>query len=694
MPSYPFFHDKNGKSLKDGYIYIGKPGLEPTQNEKAAYWDPAFTVPAAQPIRTINGRPSNNGSPASMYVDGDYSLKITDKQGKLVYSELNFTGRLDSQFVTGLSIDTVADLKSQHIRAGISVRTLGYYEVDDGSGTGYIILDPSDYPGAPDEQGDHTLANGNIARLAERTIANAKLFGAVGDDTVNDTVALQAACDYGIPVFVPSGTYRCEAALTLNGDFKGEGKSTLLKFYGDTIAQLVIKQVEGDIFDFAVDGANVTNCQIGVWLESDYEPEHEVCSGVTVTNILNTADSALGLARTRNSDDLAIRGNFFTEKCAVFNVSGLAIGKGIMYSFGNASRANITIRDCNVQDIFPVADSDAFHILTRDHNSIVDDYQAVIENCFAASSGPMKRCYKVQWHNAKVSNNIAIGDNVTIGYDTYAAGSIFDGNTYTETTGGLEAYNCFDALNTTISNATIVMKSSVSQAMRFGGASSVKLDNVTIDYQGLPTNIELGIIFALDSADLLITNLTLIAAQRAGSGIVQKGTSTVTMSNSTISGPEIGHYNSGGTVSCKMSNCTIADVVNGTQTRLITDFVYDISSCFIDASSIGIYNNSSGNANVVHVSDTTINTGNHAILGHADDVVDGCTITASAATGVGVSSKTGGRVSNNVITGFATGIQYTNSTNTIINSNTTIDCTAQFNKTGSVDFVFYENNDR
>lgn len=593
---------------------------------------------------------------------------------------------------------TVALMKASLIIFPIGKKIFwqGYYAESDGGSNWGIVKS-----GAHTDDGGSTftLADGQYvsANLKGRKIS-VKKFGAKGDDTQTDDPFINSALATGLNIHTPNGTYKCEDTLNVQGHLSGEGEESLFKFYGANISPLINKLVPGNLSNFSVDAANVTECQYGVYIEADYEPIREEYDRITVTNLANTTTSCNGIILVRFSDDLAIRGNFYFEKCTVKNISGSAVAKGIIVSFNNESQSNLTIRSCEVEDVTPATDGDGIHIVTAAHTDPTkDDYQALIENCHVQSSVPMKRCYKVQWHNAKVKNNIAIGDNVSIGYDTYADGSVFDGNTYVETTGGLEAYNCFDALGTIISNATIVMNSSVSQAMRFSGSCSVKLSNVDIKYKGIAAGDTLGIIQATDSADLQIVNLTLTADNQEGCGILQGGTSTVSLGgNSIINGPKFGHRDNLGSGSCKISGSTqIFNVVFGVQAFGENGFDYNIVDSFISASSVALYTQSTGNRANLKIDRCEVETLSNGILGLTDDVVTNCRITNTGAqSGVGIVTKTGGQASGNVITNFSTGIQYTNSTNTIIDTNTTIDCAAQFLKSGSVDFVFHNNNNR
>jgi hypothetical protein len=91
----PFFAfaDSAGKPLEAGYIYIGQPGLEARSSPKASFFDFALSVPTGTStgaaVRTMGGYPVQNGSAALIYVDGDYSMTVTDRNGVLVFSRLN-----------------------------------------------------------------------------------------------------------------------------------------------------------------------------------------------------------------------------------------------------------------------------------------------------------------------------------------------------------------------------------------------------------------------------------------------------------------------------------------------------------------------------------------------------------------------------------------------------------------------------
>lgn len=163
QPTYPIFTDQDGEPLEAGYIWIGTANLNPITNPINVYWDAALTQPAAQPIRTVSGYPSNAGTPARLYVNSDYSIQVQNKDGTVVYSAPQATELYSSNLVTFVQ-----------------------------SGSGAVT---------------RTVE----AKLRE-FLVSVKDFGAVGDGVTDDRAAINAAFTevinrgYGT-VFFPSATY-------------------------------------------------------------------------------------------------------------------------------------------------------------------------------------------------------------------------------------------------------------------------------------------------------------------------------------------------------------------------------------------------------------------------------------------------------------------------------------------------------
>ena len=96
LQPFPVFVDTAGLPLENGYIYIGAAGFEARTTPKASFFDVTQTIPtgtaSGAAVRTRSGVPVNNSNaPAMIYVDGDYSISVCDRNGVLLYSSLNTT---------------------------------------------------------------------------------------------------------------------------------------------------------------------------------------------------------------------------------------------------------------------------------------------------------------------------------------------------------------------------------------------------------------------------------------------------------------------------------------------------------------------------------------------------------------------------------------------------------------------------
>jgi len=165
QPTYPIFTETDGQPLENGYIWIGTANLDPQVNPINVYWDAALTISAPQPIRTINGYSSRNGTPGRLYVNSDYSIRVMNKNGSTVYSAPAATERYSNVVVSGLNAEDV-------------------------------IYDP------PFTSAVQTNVEAKLAQYV-----SVKDFGAVGDGIADDTDAIKEACKSGYALYWPFGTY-------------------------------------------------------------------------------------------------------------------------------------------------------------------------------------------------------------------------------------------------------------------------------------------------------------------------------------------------------------------------------------------------------------------------------------------------------------------------------------------------------
>lgn len=245
---FPSFNDTDGSPLNNGYVYVGSANLNPVTDPIPVYWDAALTQPAAQPIRTINGYLSRNGSPGRIYTNFvTYSFRVTNNKGEQVFSDLNYTdptssaGSTYQQVITAIAGQTVFNLSRTYIpgtnnlfvyRNGLRLivgqdyNETGYSQVtltagaDNGDEFVFDIGYNYDSAASVDAQDvtyklpavDSVFTNVE-AKLAETV--SVKDFGAVGDGVTDDTAAFNAALASGAKnIYFPAGTYRFDSKIT------------------------------------------------------------------------------------------------------------------------------------------------------------------------------------------------------------------------------------------------------------------------------------------------------------------------------------------------------------------------------------------------------------------------------------------------------------------------------------------------
>jgi hypothetical protein len=85
--TFPSFRDRDGSPLDNGFIYFGSVNLDTLTSPIPVYWDSLLTQPALQPVRTLNGYFSRNGTISNLYCATNYSILVKNKESILVYSQ-------------------------------------------------------------------------------------------------------------------------------------------------------------------------------------------------------------------------------------------------------------------------------------------------------------------------------------------------------------------------------------------------------------------------------------------------------------------------------------------------------------------------------------------------------------------------------------------------------------------------------
>lgn len=189
QPTFPIFTETDGLPLENGYIWIGTVNLDPQVNPINVYWDAALTILAPQPVRTLGGYPSRNGTPARLYVNSDYSIRVQNSKGSLVYSAPAATERYSDAVISEINASQV---------------------IYDPAGTGAIPT--------------------NVQEMLRRPGIDVRDYGAVGDGVTNDLQALKDARDaagaLGVPLLFSPGRYGINDIFIYS-----EGGCTVVYFY-------------------------------------------------------------------------------------------------------------------------------------------------------------------------------------------------------------------------------------------------------------------------------------------------------------------------------------------------------------------------------------------------------------------------------------------------------------------------------
>jgi len=216
---YPIISDKSGTPLDNGFVYIGESGQNPENYPIQIYYDEGFTIPAPQPLRTINGYFSRNGSPAKIFINAvECSIVVKDKFKILQWSDLNYTGIL--------------------------------------SGTGIKASDVQDASGKTQQEINNTNADflNNVFKpyRSNFVFITDPLFGAVGDGS-DESAKVQAALDYvgeyGT-IYVPRGTFFVPQGLQLKRGQTIQGfgaQSSILQGDGSNVVIKTNSSVSGSI---------------------------------------------------------------------------------------------------------------------------------------------------------------------------------------------------------------------------------------------------------------------------------------------------------------------------------------------------------------------------------------------------------------------------------------------------------------
>jgi hypothetical protein len=273
---FPVFQDRDGQPLENGYIWIGQANLNPQTNPVVAYYDSALTIVAPQPLRTLNGYISRAGTPAQVYINAvNFSILVQDSKGSMVYN-----------FPDG---------------SGISANASGI--VYDPPFTGSVIT--------------------NVEAKLAQTVS-VKDFGAVGDNSTDDTAAIQNAINslsVNGSLYIPktSTAYLTTATLTVTKP---------IRIYGDGVGSLIRKTTAGDALH--IDGTGVANQLSGIILENFAVSTEVSGSGGDAIQLTNVGRSSVSNIYIPSSVSAGIR----SFGSAYITYTNVVISSNLPYTVG------------------------------------------------------------------------------------------------------------------------------------------------------------------------------------------------------------------------------------------------------------------------------------------------------------------------------------------------------------------------
>lgn len=271
-----------GRPVFFGSIFVGEPGTDPeieiNQKQITLREENGNEVQVSQPVLTgAGGVPLFNGSPVQVLVEGNYSLRVLNKEGSQIYFIADYFQSYGISLMgTAIIFDNVADMvASGSLSVGDYAQTSGYYAPGDGGGNFYEIVAAAT---GTDDGGSFIDLTVNQAKANFFTGVSASLlqFGAVNDSVTDSTVNVQLAFDYllstGTSLDVSGNFAVTTVALDgANGAFL-TGRGSLVGIASvATPSVLTGKNVINLVVDGAwfINGNYNTNYDQGLWIYTD-----------------------------------------------------------------------------------------------------------------------------------------------------------------------------------------------------------------------------------------------------------------------------------------------------------------------------------------------------------------------------------------------------------------------------------------
>lgn len=222
---FKVYTGRDGKPLKNGYVYFGVPNLNPVTSPITVYWDAAGTQPAAQPLRTEDGYIVRAGAPANVYFGSAYSELVQDsKRRQVFYARSSDEFSAGSMFLSSLGASIIGWIQAgigavmmsvqTKLRQSVHVKDFGVTGVGEELSKIQAALDASlyvNFGGAGDTMtisGALALRSGHVlfgkGATIVQTLANSEIFNMEGKSDIQAS-GLRLV---GIPTYTDSDASR------------------------------------------------------------------------------------------------------------------------------------------------------------------------------------------------------------------------------------------------------------------------------------------------------------------------------------------------------------------------------------------------------------------------------------------------------------------------------------------------------
>lgn len=237
--AFPQFVDVDGTPINNGQLFFGVVNLNPETNPITVYWDAAGTQPASQPIQTINGYAVRNGTPASIFVNSDYSLNVRNGRGNLVFYATTsknpvIDGTVPTVANSAKTVDAITAVDATGMTDGIVIIAKGRSASGDGGGGIFRYVAGSVQTADGGTVFAPSVGSGRFFRDGWTVLGfdgpvNVLWFGAKGDNVADDKASIQSAMDATTAKIIelPGLNFRLVTGLQIPSGKKliGQGKS-------------------------------------------------------------------------------------------------------------------------------------------------------------------------------------------------------------------------------------------------------------------------------------------------------------------------------------------------------------------------------------------------------------------------------------------------------------------------------------